>query len=59
MKGLAKNDGLRRRYAAAALAGRNRFDRRAFIREQTEVYLKAAGKEGGAILPQSLPLGSR
>jgi glycosyltransferase involved in cell wall biosynthesis len=38
MKHLAQDDGLRRQLSAEALAGRERFDRRIFIREQIDVY---------------------
>jgi glycosyltransferase involved in cell wall biosynthesis len=38
MKRLAQDDGLRCRLSAEALAGRQRFDRRIFIREQIDVY---------------------
>ena len=38
MKRLAQDDGLRARFSAEALAGRQRFDRRIFIREQIDLY---------------------
>jgi glycosyltransferase involved in cell wall biosynthesis len=42
MKRLAQDDGLRGRFSAEALAGRQRFDRRIFIREQIDLYREHA-----------------
>jgi glycosyltransferase involved in cell wall biosynthesis len=42
MKRLAQDDGLRARFSAEALAGRQRFDRRIFIREQIDLYRQHA-----------------
>jgi glycosyltransferase involved in cell wall biosynthesis len=42
IKRLAEDDGLRGRLSAEALAGRQRFDRRIFIREQMDLYRQYA-----------------
>lgn len=43
MRRMARDDALRARLAEAALAGRARFDRRIFIREQSEIYRSVPG----------------
>jgi hypothetical protein len=54
MKRLALDDGLLCRLSAEALAGRQRFDRRIFIREQIDVY-----RQYGAFMRKANDVGPR
>jgi glycosyltransferase involved in cell wall biosynthesis len=56
MKRLARDDGLRGRLSAEALAGRQCFDRRIFVREQINVYRQHAGRAPGRLMKSSLEM---